>query len=339
MAVAGDTRRPAGDWLRSLRELVPIPEPYRDESMDRAAALEVLRCPEEVLDRVVAEGFPSSGEGEAQRFDRRDVYNLALHSGSGRSLPELGVAFLGRLGREGEQAWSEPRTWRIGAQIRCPRREGCGADPAWAFGRPVPEELGGELAESAPPGGSDPDADVYEWSGEPGSASLSATIATRGSVERLVSDEVRDAFMAVVEDYRFQVLPPALRTDLDSVERIRAADCIAATGVLVRDCRAAGLEAEPQSGFLLGLFGFGGHRWVRVRDSDGRWKSLDPTLAMIAALGGHDSGDFLEYCRGSILNRVVPCNTTPDGEVAGHSCDGESRLPDLAIRARRHDTD
>ena len=221
--------------------------------------------------------------------------------------------------------------------IRCPAREGCGAGPAWTFGRPVPEQLGGELVERSLPTGCDPGAPLYEWAGDSGSTSFTATIATRGSADRLVAPELREAFMRVVSDYRFQILPPSLRTDVGEVERMRAGDCIALTNVLMRDCRAAGHEAEPQAGFLLGLFGFGGHRWLRVLDSDGRWKSLDPTLAMIAAAGGHDRGDFLEHCCGSVLNRVVPCNEVADGEVAAHRCDGETRLPDLAIRARRED--
>ena len=337
MTAVREGQRATGDWLASLRELVPIPAPHRDESLARAAALEILRCPPEQLDRLVAEGFPASGEGEEQRFDRRDVYNLALHSGSERSLPELGPAVLGRLAREAERAWSERRPWRVGVSIRCPRGEGCGPEPAWSFGRPLPELLGGEVLERSLPPGCDPEASVYEWDGDPGSTAFTATIATEGSVEPLVAPELREAFMAVVEGFRFQVLPPSLRTDLDEVERMRAADCIALTGLLARDCRAAGYEADPQAGFLLGLFGFGGHRWVRVRDADGRTKSLDPTLAMIAAMGGHDGGGFRDHCCGSVLNRVVPCNATADGEVAGHRCAGEQRAPDVAIRSRRGD--
>lgn len=65
MSALPATESSTGDWLAALRQLVPIPAPHRDESLDRAAALQILRCPEEELDRVVAEGFPCSGAGEA----------------------------------------------------------------------------------------------------------------------------------------------------------------------------------------------------------------------------------------------------------------------------------
>jgi len=335
MAPGDDTRAARAAWLASLRRLVPIPPPHRDPTLDRADALAVLRCPDELLDLLVAEGLPCEDDGDGLRFDRRDVYNLALYSDSGRSLPELGTAFLGRLAREGERGWSEARRWSVNVQIRCPRRDACEPEPAWAFGRPRPDLLGGEQLELRAPPGCDPLAEVLAWPGAHGSASLAGTLVTRGTVDALVAPALREAFASVVDDYAFQVLPPSLRRDLAAVERLRVVDCIAATGLLVRACRAAGYEAHAQSGFLLGLFGYGGHRWVRVRDADGRVKSLDPTLPMIAAMGRHDAGAFRAHCAGSVLNRVVPCVPLDDGEIAGHRCGGQPRTPDLAIRSRR----
>jgi hypothetical protein len=321
-------------WLDSVGSLVTVPEPHRAEHMDRDAVLAMLRCDERVLDRLLAAGLPCSGTDGERRFDRFDVFNLGMHSRSERSLPELAIAFLARLATEGREAWLEPRWWDARVELRCPLGEGCEGAPEWRFGRPSPERLGGRMLEWDLGPDCELDGNAVVAAGPRGSVGFGARLETRGAEGSIDSDAIRDGYRSVLHGYRFQIMPRAIKDDVALIERARVADCDGVSVLVADACRGAGHDATVEYGFVLGPFGFGHHTWVRVRDSDGRLKVLEPTLPMVAMLGESVTDEFLDFCCGSTLNRVVPCEV--DGDyLADHRCGGAEREPEVVIRVKR----
>jgi len=67
-------------WVESLDALVQVPDPHREEEIDRATGLRMLRCDEDTLDELVTRGLRSTWRGETQWFDRFDLFNLGLYS-------------------------------------------------------------------------------------------------------------------------------------------------------------------------------------------------------------------------------------------------------------------
>ena len=53
--------------------------------------MEMLRCGPDTLDGLVRAGLPCGGVPGAELFDRYDLFNLALLSGSGASVPERAI--------------------------------------------------------------------------------------------------------------------------------------------------------------------------------------------------------------------------------------------------------
>jgi hypothetical protein len=330
-------------WLRSLEELVATPAEYRGDRVGRLEALQVLRCQESVLDELIRRGLDYQEHDGEQDFERADLYNLALRSGSNRSLPELLSVFVRRMDREGPARWTQPRHWDLRVELRCPRGSRCAGGP-WAMGRPIPEALGGSTPTWWRSGGSELHDGTFVAPAGAQALAVEAAFTTCGEVRAVRAAVIRDAFMTIVNDYRYQVLSKTWKEDLDSVRCAQVVDCVAAAAILADACREAGRDARVESGFLLGMFGFAGHRWVRVRDDDGVWKVLEPTLPLLSAvMPGEKSGDgtdaFARFCCGSTLNRVVLCHTVESGEIAEHSCGGQPQRPDLAIRARRLDAE
>ena len=83
-----------------------IPPAYREPDTDRAAALQILGCDENTLTGYVQDGLPVDPEG---RFDYRDLFNLGLHSGTGRTVPEQAFAFSLRWMRASTESLLAPR--------------------------------------------------------------------------------------------------------------------------------------------------------------------------------------------------------------------------------------
>lgn len=306
--------------------------PLREGTLDRADALRMLRCSPEVFDRLVAAGLSAAVERGEPRFDRMDLFNLGLYSGSGRSLPELAIGFLARVAREGVEAWTQPRRWRAEVELRCPRGEGC-AGGGWRFGRPSPELLGGTLVDLDLPPGCEADDREVRSPGPGRSFDFAAELISRGRALEVRAGALRDAYLETVDRFRFQITPRGLKHSAEQVRQRGATDCDGLGMVLAEACERAGHEARLESGFMLGPFGFGHHSWVRVRDADGEWKALDPALPMVAALGGGDTDAFREFCCGSELNRITAC-TAPDGYLAHHRCGEEELAPELVIKVR-----
>ncbi|MGW9447092.1 hypothetical protein, partial [Bacillus mobilis] len=106
------------DWTASLRHVSPTPDGYQDwVGADYARSL--LRCSEEEVSRLGASGIQTR-EG---RFDRSDLWNAGLYSGSGTSRPELEMKFFGAAVSP-RRDWTEPTGYRISLVAACP----CGGD-------------------------------------------------------------------------------------------------------------------------------------------------------------------------------------------------------------------
>ena len=105
-AVAGQDRRAAGGaWQESLAALYPVPAPHRVQDVDRRTALEMLRCGPDLLDELLAAGLPHVERPDGPWFDRHDLVNLALGSGSGWTMPERAVRFALRWMLEDPETW------------------------------------------------------------------------------------------------------------------------------------------------------------------------------------------------------------------------------------------
>ena len=320
-------------WLTSLAGLVPVPAPHSQPLLDAQSALGILRCGESTLEQLLAHGLPHEQRDGTVWLDRFDVFNLGLHSRSGRSLPELTIGFVTRLAREGEDALTERRGWRARIQLRCPRGEACAPDCRWTFGLPRPESLGGRLTGLTVPAGSRASAGAVVSHGPAQAFGFEATLVSEGRGAKIQSPALREAYRSVMGEFRFQIMPRALKVNVAQISRLGVADCDGVSFVLAEACAQAGHDAWVEYGFMLGPFGFGHHTWVRVRDLDGQLKTLEPTLPIVSMLGEHDSSQFADFCCGSTLNRIVAC-TVPDVYLAEHTCTSSHVEPDVVIRVR-----
>jgi hypothetical protein len=324
-------------WLSTLRRITFVPSAHREFDTGPDTALAMLRCPPQVLDALVAAGLPAIGTGPDRRFCRYDLFNLALYSGTGTTLPEIGFEFALRFARQPVSTWTEPRRWRMAATLSCPDGR-CGADPAWILHRPAPELTGGAASGWASPHGTVTvtDQEVHP-PGVPDLVAVHLDVTTAGKPGRIVSTRLARLFDTVLNGgLRWHLLPAAWQVEPDDVLGQGVVNCIAASLYLERECREMGYESYARRGWLIGLIDLD-HAWLEVRDDDGRVKTVDPVMALLARLipGHHE--EFVAFCLGSALNRVLPCACRAEGPMALHSCAGRSRPAELtsAIRPQR----
>ncbi|GAA3203648.1 transglutaminase domain-containing protein [Actinocorallia longicatena] len=305
-------------WTSAARRLIPTPEPYRRPDVGRAAALRLLDCDEATLDLLLSAGLPATGTGRDLWFDRYDLINVAVHGGTGRSVPEAAQRFLLRYADGPRDGWTAPRSWTLRWMLAC-------ADPGctgtWRIRTPVPELFGGRLeaqdARQTAPG-------VIEATG--GRVRLTAGLVTggfraevRSSLARKLFDELLDELET--ERLRYQWLPPGLNTDAAAAVRHGAVDCVAAALVLAERARDCGLNARTRRGRMLGMLAVD-HSWAEVQDTGGRWLPLDPIFALLGGAGrvGAAGAEFREFCAGSVPSRFLPWDRAAGEPLAEHEC-------------------
>lgn len=105
-------------WLDSLEQLIPTPHEFREETISRQTAVEMLRCSAGVLDALIRGGLPCSGAQGDERFDRWDLFNVALYSRSRRSIPELSALVVARAAAEKPPTWIDRREVRLTLSLR-----------------------------------------------------------------------------------------------------------------------------------------------------------------------------------------------------------------------------
>jgi hypothetical protein len=321
-------------WMRSLERLIPTPESYRESRLTAAQALDILRCEEAVLERLADHGL----RHEDGRFEFCDVMNVALYSNSGRSLPELGQMYAMRFAGGPCATWVAERNWQLSWDLRCPLRSDRPGG-SWHIQRPAPEHFGGAVwqlrVDGQTPG---------EYRGElvvddRERTIVTASLTTHGMINRVHSPMLRELFDGMLSDlkcgrYRFQWMPAALRRDPAAAARNGTMDCVSIALWLARQASEAGLHARTRQGWILGLLPVE-HGWTEMLDEDGRWKVIDPLLAVLAERMSGLNAAFTTFCLGSASSQVLPFECAADEPLARHECPGGTDVqPEISRSVR-----
>lgn len=324
----------ADRWLSALERTFLVPEDHRVGYFDRVAALDMLRCGEQVLDELVQAGLPTLGEPGAEWFDRFDLFNLALASGSQTSVPEKAIKYALRWMHRGPKTWTESLDWTFVVDLSCPL-DTCGEDPEWSHAQMLPEAVGGELYDwKVEPEGARMVGDQLRYSG-PGPLRFSGNVSTSGELMQLRSPVLR----RIVEDffavgYRWVRLPEPLQWEYQRLLDAGVSPCISASLFLAREFEAAGYPAVTRRGWLLGMLDLS-HSWVEVTDDDGVVKPIDPIFTWLTEYADKPHPDLAAASIGSRMNRLLPAAMTADGLMATHSCGGRELTPRRKTMIRR----
>jgi hypothetical protein len=333
-ARAAVTAGAAEAWLESLAHLYAVPAPHRVEDAHWDQALEILRCGPAVLDELVSAGLPHAVRPAGMFFDRHDLINLALHSGSGRSMPERAVRYALRWMREDPCTWTIPLEWTFDIQMSCGRSGGCGEDPRFTHTRLLPEASGGAIRYWECDAPVRMDDEELALTG-PGPVRFAGRLRTEGSLMRLRSPRLRqitEDFLAA--GYRWARLPKVVQADVHTVMAHGVAPCVTASLFLEQEYRAAGYQAISRSGWILGMLDLA-HAWVEVVDSDGFTKCVDVVFDRLSRLAEGAHPDLARAALGSRVNRILPTAATAGAPHARHRCAGQLTAPQTRTVIRR----
>ncbi|MEV8594738.1 hypothetical protein [Streptomyces sp. NPDC052012] len=326
---AGSSATPAGSpadpalrpWLTALRDLVPMPDRYRELRVGRGEARALLGCADELLDRLAASGLAHAGSGDELRFDYHDLANVALYSGAVGSVPLAGQRMMLRFASGSPDTWTPPRRWTLDWRLRC-REPGCPGG-TWRIALPTPEVFGGRLDEldCAQPAVREGDRLVVE---NAATLRLIGRVTTSGRRAPLLSATARGHFEALVAElrdgpYRFQWMHPGLRTDRAETERLGIMDCTVCSLELQRRAQADGLTARTRRGRYLGVLD-AEHAWCEVLDDDGEFKPVDPVFAVLSERHRPPHEEFRDFCAGSVPSRFLPWSVPAGVPLAVHDC-------------------
>jgi hypothetical protein len=285
--------------VETLGVVVPTPPEYR-VLISEAEVLATLRCSPEELAELVAAGLPH----EDGKFDYYDVWNLGLLSGSGRSKPEWIMFSFARALKSFRADWVSPRRYEIKGTALCPRAENC---PSAEWATPALPSVQWQREDARCGRG--------EWHGQ---------VEMRGSRATVLDPRVRGIWDRLTEQYRFHYTPVDLSDDVASTIRRRVGDCDALSHILLDELTALGIAAEIEPGYIFGGARLGHHSWLRIVDSDGESKTLDPAMALLADI--FFTPEYRAFCYGSTVNRTIPLASYKD-MFASHSCaDGKNRI-------------
>ncbi|WP_329321419.1 hypothetical protein [Streptomyces sp. NBC_01262] len=82
----------------------------------------LLGCSPRVWALLTAEGLAGHPTPCGERFDGRDLFNLAVHSGSRGSVPEVALTLALRFARQNPRFWEREREWELRVTLRDRRR-------------------------------------------------------------------------------------------------------------------------------------------------------------------------------------------------------------------------
>jgi len=275
----------------SAADLFVFPAAHRVPDTDRVAAAQILGCDDRALDELVHSGLPVA-DG---LFDSRELFNLGLHSGTGRTVPELAFAYSLRWMRGSTESLLAARRSTFALEVECD----CGAPSTLA----TPESYDGAVLDLA----------VAD-------NSVTATVHTRGALSPLVSPALR----TIVRDFaelgvRWVKLPDGLRDDETLVASHRVATCESASRYLAAQCAAAGIPAVTRIGWVIGMLDLV-HAWVEVTDDDGVTKVVDPIFTLFADTIPNANPDLVDPLTALRTNRLVPTALRVGDRVALHPC-------------------
>lgn len=315
----------AGLW-HGLDTLFAVPPEHRLDDVDRASARQLLGCDDHTLSTLLDRGLQASGEEGDERFDSRDLFNLAVHSGTGTTVPEQAFAYSLRWMRSSTEELLAPRASRFALRIAC-AADGCGPESTSSLALPRPERLGGavhdltvEPADGATGQTSDGGDTVVRTASE---LAVTATVHTRGEQAELRSPELRAiAAEFAAMDLRWVKLPPALQNDVDLVTTHGVASCDSASRYLARRCVRAGIPAVTRIGWVVGMLDLV-HAWVEVEDADGATKVIDPVFVLFSATVRDTNPLLRDPAVALRTNRLIPTGLSTGRAVAEHRCAGE----------------
>ncbi|MFD0885016.1 hypothetical protein ACFQ08_10700 [Streptosporangium algeriense] len=327
----------ADRWLAALDGLYSVPDEHRVGFFDRAGAVDLLRCGEEVFDELVKAGLPFAEESDGERFDRFDLFNLALASRSGTSVPEKAIRYALRWMHGGPETWTARLDWTFHVTLECPL-DACGDEPQWTHARMLPEAVGGELYSwRVEPEGARIVGDHLRHEG-PGPLLFAGHVSTSGELMGLRSPTLRrivDDFFAV--GYRWVRLPEPLQWEYERLLAAGVSPCISASLFLKREFEKAGYPAFTRRGWLLGMLDLA-HSWVEVTDDDGVVKPVDPIFTWLTGHADRPHPDLAAASIGSRMNRLLPAAMAADGLMATHLCGGRHVDPRRKTVIRRKST-
>lgn len=316
-------------WLESLGDLLVIPPELRDEWVERDAALDMLQCGPEVFEELLRAGLPHGGTPGAERFDRFDLVNLALYSGSGNSVPEKTMRYALRWMHADPQSLFRPLRWDYSVALSPPAAD-AQADPErmdWNLATPHPELSGGWTESlSIGPGAALGEKDVTARASS--GLAVSGVLVTSGERREIVSERLREIVTSFGPDrFRWGRMPEELQWRKDDVLSQGYAPCISVCLELAERCREAGFEARTRRGWIMGMLDLA-HSWLEVVDEDGLVKNVDPAFVILAdhhAESPHPA--IAEAFTGSLLNRLLPTEHHADEPVNGYRRDGRFAHP------------
>ncbi|MFI7516746.1 hypothetical protein ACIBVK_24945 [Micromonospora echinofusca] len=312
----------AAGLCRGLDTLFAVPPEHRLDDVDRVTARQVLGCDDHTLSELLDRGLPASGDAGEERFDSRDLFNLALYSGTGSTVPEQAFAYSLRWMRASTEELLAPRASRFALSVAC-AADACGPQPTSVLALPRPERCGGAVHDLTvePAGGTvGPGDDTVTRTAS--RLAVTATVHTRGERAELRSPELRAiAAEFAAMDLRWVKLPEALSDDVDLVTTRGVASCDSASRYLAGLCERAGFTAVTRIGWVVGMLDLV-HAWVEVEDDDGATKVIDPVFALFSATV-RDANPLLRDPAVALrTNRLVPTGLSTGGTVAAHRCAG-----------------
>lgn len=310
----------------TLADFFPIPDALRQADTDSVAARQLLACDDDTLAELVRRGLPATRDGARWRFDQRDLFNLALHTGSGHTPPELAFRYALRWMSLPTAELTCPRSWTFTADVGCRAPQHCDGDPGSALAVPTPELYGGEIRLFAD---TDPDAGGRLRSHRE-KLRLQAEIRVTGEFTEIRSPQVQDIYAGfLARSLRWSKLPAAIQADVDTLLPRGIATCVTASLYLEKQCHAAGLTARTRRGWVLGMLDLV-HAWVEVVDTDATIKILDPIFGLFSSMLP-DSNPLLDRPDISArTNRLLPTALSAAQPLATHGCRGTVSEPTVA---------
>ncbi|MCX4387927.1 hypothetical protein OG777_13420 [Micromonospora peucetia] len=310
---------------RGLDTLFAVPPGHRLDDVDRASARQVLGCDDHTLSTLLDRGLQASGEVGEERFDSRDLFNLALYSGTGTTVPEQAFAYSLRWMRSSTEELLAPRASRFALRVAC-AADRCGPEPTSWLALPRPERFGGAVHDLTvePADANGPTHDGGDTLVRTASElAVTATVHTRGERAELRSPELRAiAAEFAAMDLRWVKLPAALQDDVDLVTSHGVASCDSASRYLAQLCVRAGIPAVTRIGWVVGMLDLV-HAWVEVEDTDGATKVIDPVFALFSATVRGTNPLLRDPTVALRTNRLIPTGLPTGRAVAEHRCGGE----------------
>jgi hypothetical protein len=309
---------------------VLVEDAERAATIPAAEAAEMLRLSRDELDWLTAVGLPCAGVGESRRYDYRDLYNVGLYSGTGRSRPEQALKVMMRFASLPAADLLSRRRWLIRMSATCLVCRGSEwSAGSWHVRQPDLEPAGGQTISwqvHVPAGGAAAEAvpDLL----------VEGVVETIGSRRQIRSPAIR----AVVDEFlarglRWHLLTSEQRRDIELAHRSGVTDCVIASRHLADQLTAMGIQASTRRGWMSGFVN-SPHTWLEVVDEDGVLKMVDAVLPGMAEMLSPGSESYRRLALGSFINRVIRADCPGDQPLVVHRHGDEMVDVDLLTEVR-----